>query len=169
MSEKEIFKFEGPVLPEQKPVPETEKELTPEKIELLPDWEEPGSFYRGVTAQEAVGGILGKLRIDANPADDPVGRRDNACLNLQDAIYLSRQTSQTKYGRKFMCAIGFDPLPGAEIEPSFLGRSTFIRFTGTPNITEIVLRFAGKEPGKPGQARHFSPKEFYEWYQKNII
>ncbi len=139
-----------------------------EKINDLPDYEEPGLFYRGLTAQEALRGILGELKIDSNPKGGKMGSRDNVSLNLHDAIYLARDFSETKDGRKFMCAIGFDPVPGAVIESSFLGRDTFMRFTGEPKVTEVILRFAGKQPGQPGKIKYFSPKNFYLWYQENF-
>lgn len=139
-----------------------------EEINGLPDYEEPGLFYRGLTAQDALSGVLGELRIDANPKGSKMGSRDNASLNPHDAIYLAHDFSETKDGRKFMCAIGFDPLPGAVIEPSFLGRDTFMRFTGWPKVTEVILRFAGKQLGQPGKIKYFSPKEFYLWYKENV-
>ncbi len=139
-----------------------------EEIKDLPDWEEPGLFYRGLTAQDAFRGISEELRIDADPPGGTMGSRDNVSLNLHDAIYLAHDFSETKDGRKFMCAIGFDPLPGAIIEPSFLNRDTFMRFTGSPKVTEVILRFAGKQPGQPGKIKYFSPKEFYFWYKENM-
>ncbi|MBU3901354.1 hypothetical protein KJ590_00710 [Patescibacteria group bacterium] len=139
-----------------------------EKINSLPDWEEPGLFYRGLTADDALKGIFGELKIDSNPKGSKMGSRDNISLNLHDAIYLGHNASETKDGRKFMCAIGFDPMPGAIIEPSFLGRDTFMRFTGSPKVTEIILRFAGRQPGQPGKIKYFSPKEFYLWYKENF-
>jgi len=168
MSEKEILKFE-PSISSQKEnkIVDFEKEITRENIDVLPDWEEPGSFYRGVKASEALEGIFGKLELSANPSGDPIGSRDNATLNEADAIYFANP-SETKKGQKFMCSIGFDPLPGAVVEKSRLGKSTFFRFSGPLQAKEVTIRFAGKEEGKPGKVKHFSPKEFYEWYRQNM-
>ncbi len=139
-----------------------------EEIKDLPDWEEPGLFYRGLSAEDAFKGTRGELKINANPKGGTMGSRDNVSLNLHDAIYLGHGGSETKDGQKFLCAIGFDPMPRAIIEPSFLGRDTFMRFTGSPKVTEVILRFAGKQPGQPGKIKYFSPKEFYLWYRENF-
>lgn len=143
-----------------------EKEVSKEKIESLPDWTEPGTFYRGVKIEDAISALFGELKLEAEPKDDILGTRDNATLNLHEAIYFSPMSKIGK--RKFSCAIGFDPLPGAKIEESYLGRSTFKRVTGNVAAKEIVVRFAGKKPGQPSKkVRYFSPKEFYQWYLKN--
>lgn len=168
MPRREILKIE-PTLPvEEKHVPEIEREISPEKIEALPDWEEPGSFYRGVTAEKALTAIFGKLELASNREGSMVGSRDNVTLNEADAIYFAKP-SVTKKGRKFLCSIGFDPIQGAIIEKSRLGRATFFRFSGPLEVKEITIRFAGKEQGKPGIIRHFSPRGFYEWYKENIV
>ena len=146
-------------------ISESEKEISNEKIETLPDWVEPGSFYRGVKASDALQAIFGKLRLEANPKDEILVSHDNASINLQEAIYLA-DSSETKKHQKFLCAIGLDPLPGAYVESSKL-KSTFVKLSGPVKATEVVVRLAGKEPGKPAKVRFFSPKEFYYWYQKN--
>lgn len=145
-----------------------EKKPAPEEIENLPDWEEPGSYYRGVKAKDALKAVFGELKLDANPENDIIGSRDNASLNIQEAIYFS-PSSQTAKGKKFLCAIGFDPLPIAKVEDSYLKRSTFVRITGPVIAKEIILRFTGNKPGQPSkEIKYFSPKKFYQWYKKNI-
>lgn len=174
MPEKMPFETPESILPE--PIPAevkekvftSEREITKEKIETLPDWEESGSFYRGVKVQDALWAIFGKLELKANPKSGIVGSRDNASLNLHEAIYFA-DSSETKNGQKFLCAIGFDLLPGAKVENSFLGRSTFMRVSGPVRATEVVVRFAGKELGKPAKkVKYFSPKKFYQWYKEAI-
>lgn len=167
MSEKDILKFEAPIVTKEEGVSDFEEEITKENIEVLPDWEEPGSYYRGLKAAEALKAILGKLKLDAKPSGDPVGPRDNVTLNESDAIYFA-EPSETKRGQKFLCSIGFDPLPGAVVEKSRLGKATAFGFSGPLQAKEVTIRFAGKEPGKPGRVRHFSPKDFYEWYRQNM-
>ena len=138
-----------------------------EKNENLPDSIEPGIFYRGVPATDALRGIMGRLIIDANPKDDVLGPRDNVSLRLNEAVSFA-PSSQTKKGQNFLCAIGFNPAPGSNIEHSGLNRDTFLRFTGPIKVTEVALRFAGKESGKPRKVKHFSPREFVEWYRENV-
>lgn len=95
-----------------------------ERFELeankLPDYEEPGSFYRGLNIKDALLSLFGKLKLEAEP-DDLVGTRDNATINAMGAIAYGR-AAETKDGKKFICAIGFDPLPETHVEPSRLGR-----------------------------------------------
>lgn len=138
-----------------------ELEITPESIESLPDSIEPGTFYRGSRAEDALAAAFGKLELDAHPKGKVVGSRDNATLNLDEAIPAA-PTSVTRDGGKFLCTIGFDPLPGARIEPSFLGRFTSRRITGPVQASEVVLRFAGKKPGRPqSEVRYFAPRDFF--------
>ena len=145
-----------------------EGKITPESVEALPDVGEPGAFYRGLGAEDALRAAFGKLELDAHPRGQAVGSRDNASLNLIDAIPFA-PTSETKGGRKFLCAIGFDALPAARVEDSFLGRFTSRRITGPVRASEVVLRFAGKEPGQPQpEVRYFAPQEFFEWYRDNV-
>ncbi len=168
MPEKMTFEQLEPIPsePEEK-TSNAEKEITPEKIKNLPDWEEPASYYRGVKAEDALMAIFGELKLDAHPKKSVLGSRDNASLNPDEAIYFS-PSSETKTGKKFLCAIGFDPLPTAKIEDSYLKRTTFARITGPVIAKEVILRFAGKKPGQPQKkVRFFSPKDFYEWYTKN--
>ena len=132
------------------------------KIENLPDAIEPGAFYRGVPARDALSGIMGKLIVDANPqgGSDVLGPRDAVAF---------APSSQTKSGQNFLCAIGFNPLTGSNIEHSgLLNRDTFLRYTGPIKVTEVALRFAGKESGRPRKIKIFSPREFVEWYRENI-
>lgn len=170
MPEKETFEYISSTPSEKEvEISNQEKEITKEKIESLPDWEEPGSFYRGVKVEEALRAILGDVKLDANPKDEALKTRDNASLNLHEAIYFA-DSSETKKGRKFLCAIGFDTLPGALVESSCLGKSTFARISGPIKATEVVVRFAGEKPGNPAKkVKYFSPKEFYFWYQKNCV
>lgn len=138
-----------------------------EETENLPDSIEPCVFYRGVSVKDALLGIMGKLIIDANPKDDILGPRDNVSLLLNEAVSFA-PPSQTKNGKNFLCAIGFNPLVDSDIKQSGLNRDTFLRFTGPVNVTEVALRFAGKESGKPGKVKVFSPKDFVEWYRENM-
>lgn len=145
-----------------------EKEISKEKIDSLPDWEEVGSYYRGVTVEDALKAIFGELKLEAEPKEDILGSRDNTSLNLHEAIYFA-PTSKTKDGKKFLCAIGFDPLPGSKVEESYLGRSTFVRVTGNVVAKEVILRFAGKKVGQPQKSvLYFSRKGFYKWCKKNL-
>jgi hypothetical protein len=144
-----------------------EIEVKPERIEALLNSSQPGLFYRGVKAEDAFLSVFGKLKLNAHPEGEVIGARDNATINMSEAVQFSR-TSQTKANRKFLCAIGFDPLPNALIEKSCLGRATQFRVTGDVAATEVVVRFAGKEPGKPGKAILMSPQKFAKWYLKNI-
>jgi len=137
------------------------------KIEDLPDSIEPSAFYRGVPVEDALLGIAGQLIVDANPKDDILGPRDNASLSLNEAVSFA-PSSQTKDGKNFLCAIGFNPLPGSSIARSGLNQDTFIRFTGPVKATEVILRFAGKESGRPRKIKIFSPREFVEWYRENM-
>jgi len=138
------------------------------KIENLPDSIEPSAFYRGVPVKDALLSIAGQLIVDANPKDDILGPRDNASLSLNEAVSFA-PSSQTKDGKNFLCAIGFNPLTGSNIEHSgLLNRDTFLRYTGPIKVTEVALRFAGKESGKPRKIKVFSPREFVEWYRENI-
>ena len=123
-----------------------------ERIENLPDSAEPGVFYRGVPAEDALSGILGKLIVEANPKGEShiLGPRDNVSLRLNEAI-------------------GFNPLPGSNIEHSGLNRDTFLRYTGPIKVTEVALRFAGKESGRPSRVKIFSPREFVKWYKENML
>jgi len=59
-----------------------------ERIENLPDSAEPGVFYRGVPAEDALSGILGKLIVEANPKGEShiLGPRDNVSLRLNEAV-----------------------------------------------------------------------------------
>jgi len=146
-----------------------EKEINFEKIENLPDWEEPGAYYRGVKAEDALKAIFGELELNANPKEDIIGSRDNASLNLHEAIYFS-PSCQTKKGEKFLCAIGFIPLPGAKIEDSFLKRATFVRVSGPVVAKEVVVRFASKKSEhSEKRIKYFSPKEFFQWYKETVI
>ena len=164
-------KIKQELFPEALPVKETfdlEKEVIKEKINTLSDEQEPGSFYRGVRAEDALRAIFGQLRLDANPRNDSLGTRDNASINLSEAVYFSR-TSKTKTGKKFFCAIGFDPLSTTKVEDSYLGKENFVRVTGLVIAKEIIVRFAGKKLGSPAKEnRHFSPREFCQWYQDNV-
>ncbi len=145
-----------------------EREINPDKVKTLPDWEEPGAYYRGVKAEDAFMAIFGELKLDAHPKEDIIGTHDNASVNHDEAVYFS-PTSGTNKGKKFLCAIGFIPLPTAKIEDSFLGKSTFARITGPVLAREVVLRFAGRKPGQPQKrVKYFSPKEFYLWYKENV-
>lgn len=147
---------------------ELEREITPESIEALSDAAEPGAFYRGLGAGDALRAVFGKLELDANPKSEVVGSRDNASLNLVDAIPAA-PTSETRDGEKFLCAIGFEVSPTAKVEESFLGRYTNRRITGPVVAREIVLRFAGKEPGQPPAAvTYLSPQNFYQWYLERV-
>lgn len=149
-------------------MPGQEGEITPEAIEVLPDYVEPAAFYRGCKAEDAFRAVFGALRLEANPSGEVVGSRDNATVNLDEAIPVA-PTSVTRDGGKFLCAIGFDPLPGARIEPSFLGRFTSRRVSGPVRASEMVLRFADKKPGRPQpEIRYFAPREFFEWYRDNV-
>jgi hypothetical protein len=160
MPEKISFEIQKPAI--------LEKEISKERIKPLADWEEVGSYYRGVNVEDALRAIFGELKLEAEPKEEILGTRDNASLNLHEAIYFSR-SSETKDGKKFLCAIGFDPLPGSKIEKSYLGRNTFVRITGNVVAKEIILRFAGKKPGQPQKrVRYFSPKEFYQWCKENL-
>lgn len=145
-----------------------EKEINKEQIKKLPDWEEQGSYYRGVKVGDALKAVFGELKLDANPENDIIGSRDNASLNIHEAIYFS-PSSRTAEGKGFLCAIGFDPLPIAKVEDSYLKRSTFVRITGPVIAKEVILRFAGNKPGQPAkEVKYFSPKQFYQWYKENI-
>jgi len=141
-----------------------------ERIENLPDSAEPGVFYRGVPAEDALSGILGKLIVEANPKGEShiLGPRDNVSLRLNEAVAFA-PSSQTKNGQNFLCAIGFNPLPGSNIEHSGLNRDTFLRYTGPIKVTEVALRFAGKESGRPSRVKIFSPREFVKWYKENML
>jgi hypothetical protein len=142
--------------------PEWKQEITPELLERLSPEEEPGRFYRGVPVEDAIKALLGKLNLESEKD------RDNATINMDEAIYFAR-TSQTKDGKKFLCAMGFNPAPGADVKNSYLGRWTFFRVRGPVVPTEFFIRFAGKEPGKPSKkVKFFSPKEFCDWCQKNL-
>lgn len=166
MLEKIPFEIQKPKLPEIES--KLEEEISKERIESLSDWEEVGSYYRGVKIEDALKAIFGELKLETEPKGEVLGTRDNASLNLHEAIYFSRP-SETKDGKKFLCAIGFDPLPGSKTEESYLGKSTFVRITGNIVAKEIILRFAGKKPGQPQKkVLHFSPKEFYNWCKENI-
>lgn len=138
-----------------------------EEMKVISDKIETGSFYRGLSVEDAFKGIGGKLFLESDPKGDVIGSRDNVSLKLQEAIYLAAP-SVTKDGKKFLCAVGFDPLPGVQIEDSFLNKGTFRRLSGPVKVTEIVLRFAGRESGKPGKIKHLSPRDFYHWYHENI-
>jgi hypothetical protein len=143
-----------------------EKQEQLEKAERLSDFKEAPSFYRGVPVQDALPALFGKLKLNAYPKKDPVGSRDNAIINSIDAVAYG-PTSKTKKGEKFICAIGFDTLPGTQIETSRLGRYNQFRITGPVVAKEIIIRFAG-EKGKPKKALFFSPKAFYKWYHQNV-
>ena len=145
-----------------------EKEISKEEIKKLPDETEPGTYYRGMNAEDAIKSIFGKLNLDANPKYSNLGERDNATVNLHESVYFS-PTSKTNKNKEFLCSVGFDPFPNTKIEGSYLGRNTHARITGPIIGKEIFIRFAGKKPGQPSKlVKHFSPKEFYEWYQKNM-
>lgn len=146
---------------------ELEKEISPEKIEKLPDWPEACAFYRGLPAKDALMALLGELKLEAAPKEDVLGPRDNSTINSTEAIAYA-PTSQTKKGKKFLCAIGFDPLPETIIKNSCLGQLTQFQITGPILSKEVIIRFSGEKPGQPGQVKFFSPKEFYQWYINNV-
>ncbi len=137
-----------------------------QEIEKLPNYEEPGSFYRGMSVNDVLLSLFGRLKLEANP-DDLIGERDNATINANNAIKYGR-TSETKEGKKFICAIGFDLLPGAKVEPSRLGRWNQYKINGLVIAKEIFVRFAGKKPGKPSMIQTFSPRDFYIWCKENV-
>lgn len=170
MPEKMPFKQTEPIFykTEKEFFDDIEKKIAPEEIENLSNYEEPGCYYRGVKIEDALKAIFGKLELDANPENGIIGARDNASLNIHEAVYFS-PPSFTKNGRGFLCAIGFDPLPTAKVEDSYLKRNTFVRITGPVIAREVILRFAGKKPGQPQKKiKYFSPKEFYQWCKENI-
>lgn len=168
MLEKNFFQTEIEKEKSAPPKPELkEKEISKEKIESLPDWEEPTAYYRGVKVEDAIKALFGELKLESEPRDEILGSRDNATLNLHEAIYFAPTSKLGK--KKFNCAIGFETLPGTKVEKSFLGRSTFVRITGNILAKEIIIRFAGKKPGQPQKkVLYFSPKEFFYWYEKNL-
>ncbi len=86
---------------------------------------------------------------------------------MTDAI-AHGSTSETKDGRKFICAVNFEPAEDATIEHSKLQRWTSYRVTGPISPKEVVIRFAGNEPGKPQAPMFLSPKEFYAWYREHV-
>lgn len=133
----------------------------------LPAEAEDGRFWRGLPAGDAYKAIFGDLRLDAHPKSDSVGPRDNATINMTEAIGQGG-TSVTKDNRKFLCAINFEPLETATIEDSKLQRWTSYRVTGPISAKEVVVRFAGDEPGKPQTPMFLSPKEFYAWFRENV-
>jgi hypothetical protein len=163
--------IEKPETPLIKEISEKEIEISKEKIERLPDYQEAPAFYRGLPAEDALKAIFGQLKLESKPEKDPkkdiIGERDNAALSNRDAVTYA-PTSIDKNGKKFLCAIGFDPAEKIEILPSCLGRLDQLRVNGKVKATEVIIRPAGKKPGQPSKVEFFSPKEFYCWYIKNI-
>lgn len=150
---------------------EKEIEISKEKIEQLPDYQEAPAFYRGLPVKDALEAIFGQLRLESKPEKDLkkdiIGERDNAALSNHDAVAYA-PTSIDKNGKRFLCAIGFDPAEKIEILPSCLGKLDQLRVNGKVKATEVIIRLAGKKPGQPSKIKFFSPKEFYHWYVKNI-
>ncbi len=150
-------------------VEEKEKKLdiSPEKIRDLTDHQEAPTFYRGLPAEDALKAIFGRLELDSKPEGSSIGERDNTAFSSRDAIYYA-PTSFGKNGKKFLCAIGFDPAEEVEILPSCMGKLDQLRINGRVRATEVMVRPAGKKPGQSGKVKFLSPKEFYYWYEKNI-
>lgn len=146
---------------------EAKEELLKRESKTLSNYGEPSSFYRGLDIKDAFLSLFGKLKLESDPGDI-VGQRDNATINSVDAVAHGR-ASLTKDGKKFICAIGFDPMPGSSVESSKLGRWNQFRISGFVIAREIIVRFAGNKPGKPGKVKVFSPKSFYSWYIENVI
>lgn len=145
-----------------------EAEISPEDAKALSDQAEAAAFYRGLPAKDALYAAFGRLKLNAHPPGRIAASRDNASLNLAEALPFA-PTSSTRDGRKFLCTIGFDPLPPAKIEDSFLGRHTSRRITGPVLAREIIIRFGGSTPGRPAEGPKFlSPREFYEFYLANM-
>jgi len=144
------------------------EEIFEKASEKLSNYEELGSFYRGLNVEDAFLSLFGKLKLESDRTGGTIGQRDNATINSTDAIAYGR-TSLTKDGKKFICAVGFDPVPGSHIESSKLGRWNQFRINGFIIAREVLVRFAGKKPGKPGRVQIFSPKSFYEWYKENVV
>lgn len=137
----------------------SEAKITREMLDMLKDEEEAPQFYRGVGAREAFLALFGKLELRAE--------NDNVTSSLPDAIPYA-PTSQDQKGKKFLCVAGIDMFPGAEIKNSHLGRITQFQANGRAIARAIVIRFAGKEPGRPGEVIYMTPQEFMNWYDKNM-
>lgn len=137
----------------------SEIKITKEMLATLDDEEEASQFYRGMKVREAFLALFGKLELRAE--------NDNVTVSLPDAIPYA-PTSQDQKGNKFLCVAGIDMLPGAEIKNSHLGRTTQFQASGRAIARDIVIRLAGKEPGKPSKVIYMNPKEFLGWYDKNI-
>ncbi len=148
-----------------------EIEISKEQIEQLPDYQKAPAFYRGLPVKDALRAIFGQLKLESKPEKDlkkdVIRERDNAALSNRDAVAYA-PTSIDKKGKKFLCAIGFDPAEEIEILPSCLGRLDQLRINGEIKATEVIIRPSGKKPGQPGRTKFLSPKEFYYWYAENI-
>jgi len=165
----EIIKpqIEKPAIPPTKEISEKEIEISKEKIKQLPNYQEAPAFYRGLPVKDALKAILGQLKLESKPENDIIGERDNAALSNRDAVAYA-PTSIDRNGKKFLCAIGFDPIEETKILPSCLGRLDQLRINGEIKATEVIIRPSGKKPGQPGRTKFLSPKEFYYWYVKNV-
>lgn len=153
--------------PETPLTTEKEIEISKEKIKQLPNYQEAPAFYRGLPVKDALEAIFGQLELESKPENDIIGERDNAALSNRDAVAYA-PTSIDKNGKKFLCAIGFDPAEEIEILPSCLGRLDQLRINGKVKATEVIIRPSGKKPGQPSRIKLLSPKEFYYWYIENI-
>lgn len=137
----------------------SEAKITREMLSLLESEEEAPQFYRGMNVRDAFLALFGQLELRAE--------NDNVTSSLPDAISYA-PTSQDQKGNKFLCVAGIDMFPGAEIKNSHLGRITQFQASGRAIARAIVIRFAGKEPGRPGGVIYMTPQEFMNWYDKNV-
>lgn len=133
--------------------------ITKEMLGGLDDEEEAPQYYRGMDVHDAFLALFGKLKLE--------GKSDNVTSSLQDAIMYA-PTARDKNGEEFLCAAGVDLLQGAKIKNSHIGRQTQFIADGFAFAQDIIIRKKGKEAGNPGKVIYMSPKQFLEWYNKNI-
>jgi len=157
----------GQQIPIQETPPIFPINISEKEIKQLPDYQEAPAFYRGLLVKDAFKSLFSQLELKSNPKQDIIKDRDNATINDRDAIAYA-PSSVNKNNKRFLCAIGFNPVGGIEILPSRLNNPNQFRVNGKVRASEIIIRPAGKKPGQPGKTKFLSPKEFFYWYRENI-